>query len=264
MSLWGWLWWSSWQEKLLRSLPMNGHIPEQSPLVSSPSFVTKWVAWGDFWWHIGRGVLSYIYEMMGWRWPIISFLNNCQSLSCGFFLLQLFTTLMTTMVTRMVMPIARESLRKSENSALDDIMVVLMVLMEIDGKAINKKSKSASCSWRYHGNWWWGCKLENKTWKGKAYFTSNDTVVVAVMVLMETDGKGNSHVCYPVIIQTTYIMLLAIPHHHHHHHHHQALISNWIQLFIYHCGLRPSFNILLFGWIHKRNCTNVVFGPCHI
>ena len=53
---------------------------------------------------------------------------------------------MTTMVTRMVMPIARESLRKSENSALDDIMVVLMVLMEIDGKAINKKSKSASCS----------------------------------------------------------------------------------------------------------------------
>ena len=46
----------------------------------------------------------------------------------------------------MVNPIAGESLRKSGNSVFDDIMVVLMVLMEIGGKAINKKSKSAPCS----------------------------------------------------------------------------------------------------------------------
>ena len=57
----------------------------------------------------------------------------------------------------------------------------------------------------------------------KAYSTSNDTLVV-VMVLMETDGKGNIHVCYPVIIQTTYIMLLAMPHHHHQHQ--KAIIVN--------------------------------------
>ena len=40
--------------------------------------------------------------------------------------------------------------------------------------------------------------MENKTWKGKAYSTSNDTVVVdtvvvdtvvVVIVLMEADGK---------------------------------------------------------------------------
>ena len=59
--------------------------------------------------------------------------------------------------------------------------------------------------------------IENKIWKGKAYSSSNDTVLVVVMVLMETDGKGNIHVCYPVIIQTAYIMLLAIAHHHHQH-----------------------------------------------
>ena len=43
--------------------------------------------------------------------------------------------------------------------------------------------------------------------KVKVDCTSNDTAVV-VMVLMETDGKGNSHVCQAVIIHTIYIMLL--------------------------------------------------------
>ena len=35
--------------------------------------------------------------------------------------------------------------------------------------------------------------------KEKVCYTADDTMVVLVMALMETDGKGNSHVCYPVI-----------------------------------------------------------------
>ena len=37
------------------------------------------------------------------------------------------------------------------------------------------------------------------------------------MVLMETDGKGNSRVCQAVIIHTIYIMLLERTYYHHHH-----------------------------------------------
>lgn len=35
--------------------------------------------------------------------------------------------------------------------------------------------------------------------KEKVCYTADDTMVVLVMALMETDGKGNSHVCYHVI-----------------------------------------------------------------
>ena len=35
--------------------------------------------------------------------------------------------------------------------------------------------------------------------KEKVCYKADATMVVLVMALMETDGKGNSHVCYPVI-----------------------------------------------------------------
>ena len=49
-----------------------------------------------------------------------------------------------------------------------------------------KERKRLSC-----GNYF----LEKKE---KVCYTADDTMVL-VMALMETDGKGNSHVCYPVI-----------------------------------------------------------------
>ena len=44
----------------------------------------------------------------------------------------------------------------------------------------------------------WSCGNYFLEKKEKVCYTADDTMVL-VMALMETDGKGNSHVCYPVI-----------------------------------------------------------------